>query len=130
MQNIEDEISKFLKERGWNNLRPSDLAKSVVIEAAELLEVFQWSNVTIEETKKDERRMAEVKKELADVLIYAIDLAVLLDLDTEKIILDKLQHVKAKYPADLMRKSLDTGAEPGHGKDYIDIKQEYRRKGL
>lgn len=130
MKNIEDTIREYLTERGWDKLRPSDLAKSLIIEAAELLEIFQWSSMTIEETKQDEKRMAEIKKELADVLIYCLDMAVLLDLDTEKIIMDKLHHIKTKYPAELMRKDAEHETGSGNSNVYLDIKQEYRRKGL
>jgi hypothetical protein len=51
MKNIESAIHKFLVERGWDKLRPSDLAKSISIEAAELLEIFQWVSMDIEKTK-------------------------------------------------------------------------------
>jgi len=77
MKNIESEIKRFLVERGWDKLRPSDLAKSISIEAAELLEVFQWTSLDIEETKRDTQRMEDIKKELADVFIYAIEMAIL-----------------------------------------------------
>ncbi|HWZ66177.1 MAG TPA: nucleotide pyrophosphohydrolase [Patescibacteria group bacterium] len=129
MHNIEDTVREYLIERGWDKLRPSDLAKSIIIEAAELLEIFQWSSLTIEETKQDEKRMAEIKKELADVFIYCLDMAVLLDLDTEKIIMDKLEHIKNKYPAELMRKDAKHETGSGNSDLYLGIKQEYRRKG-
>ena len=90
MKNIELEIQKYLDERRWNKLRPSDLAKSISIEAAELLEIFQWSSVNIEETKKNQHMMEEIKNELADVLIYAFDMAVLLGIDTNQILLYNL----------------------------------------
>jgi NTP pyrophosphatase (non-canonical NTP hydrolase) len=130
MEDIEQHIRTYLQERGWDHLRPSDVAKSISIEAAELLEVFQWSSLTIEETQADPRRMEQIKKELADVLIYALDLAVLLELDTKDIILQKLEHIKKKFPAELMRKSAQEG--PGSGNDplYLKIKQDYRRRNL
>lgn len=98
MQDLEQEIRSYLSERGWSNLRPSDVAKSIVIEAAELLEHFQWNNLSIEKTKADAARFEEIKKELADVFIYALDMSVILGLDTKQIILDKLKLVKEKYP--------------------------------
>lgn len=97
MKYLEEEISKYLKERKWDNLRPSDVAKSISIESAELLELFQWSSLTIDETKQDERLLSEIKKELADVFIYALDMAVILNLDTEQIIREKLKQVRKKY---------------------------------
>ena len=98
MKTLEDKIRIFLSERGWDKLRPSDLAKSISIEAAELLEVFQWTSMDIERTKRDAIRMEEIKKELADVFIYSIEMAVLLNLDVREIVNDKLELVREKYP--------------------------------
>jgi dCTP diphosphatase len=127
MKKLESEIREYLVERGWDTLRPSDVAKSISIEAAELLELFQWSSTTIEETKADEKLMTELKKELADVLIYVLDMAVLLDLDTEAIVREKLEYIRNKYPAELMKKNAHD--EPGSGADpeYVRVKQEYRK---
>ena len=126
MKSIESEIKKFLVERGWNQLRPSDLAKSISIEAAELLEIFQWTSMDIKETKRDVGKMEKIKKELADVFIYAIEMAVLLNLDAEEIVKSKLEQVKKKYPAELMRKNAK--AESGSGTDpqYWKIKNSAR----
>jgi len=127
MKNIESEIRKYLEERGWDKLRPSDLAKSICIESAELLEIFQWSSVTIDEAKQNSRMMDYIKQELADVLIYAFDMAVLLNLDTEKIIKDKLDLVKKKYPAELMRKNAKAESGSGNDSAYLDIKKQHRQ---
>ena len=127
MKNIEIEIRKYLEERGWDKLRPSDLAKSICIESAELLEVFQWSSITIEEAKQNSQLMEQIKKELADVFIYAFDMAVLLNLDTEKIIRDKLDFVKKKYPAELMRKNAKAESGSGNDPTYLDIKKQHRK---
>ena len=122
MKNFESEIKKFLVERDWDRLRPSDLAKSISIEAAELLEIFQWTSMDIKETKSDAGKVEDIKKELADVFIYAIEMAVLLNLDVEEIVKSKLEQVKKKYPAELMRKNAK--AESGSGTDpkYWKIK--------
>lgn len=127
MEKIEKKIKKHLVDRGWDQLLPGDLAKSIVIESGELLELFQWHNPTVAEVKKDKEKLVEIKKELADVLIYCLDLSVTLGLNTEKIILDKLAHVQKKYPAKLMRER--AGKEPGELDIYWKIKKEYRRKG-
>lgn len=126
MKNIEKSVRKFLRERGWDKLRPGDLAKSVSIEAAELLEIFQWSNPELTELKNDPKKLARAKEELADVLIYALDLSVTLGLDTEKIIRDKMAINAKKYPGALMRKTARK-REPGTDKIYWRIK-EARRK--
>ena len=128
MKKYENEIKKYLKERSWDNLHPGDIAKSVSIEASELLELFQWTNPSLEEVKKDKEKMEQIKKELADVLMYCFDMSVLLGLNTGKILLDKLEKVKQKYPAHLFKnrnKKVDAGSE----EIYWKIKKEHRRKG-
>ena len=129
MKKLENKIYKYLKERGWHTLRPSDIAKSVMIEGAELLELFQWENLSLGDVKKNKEKVEAVKKELADVLIYAIEMAVLLKIDTEKIITDKLEHVAKKYPAKLMRKNSKKGSGSGEDSEYWRIKNEYRKNG-
>ena len=126
MRGIEQAVLSYLTERGWDKLRPSDVAKSISIEAAELLEIFQWSSMSIEETKADPKKMDQIKKELADVFIYAFDMAVLLDLDTETIIKEKLEFVRNKYPAPLMKASAQEGPGSGNDAEYLRIKEEHR----
>ena len=129
MKDLEKSIKKFLTTRRWDTLRPSDLAKSIIIEGAELLELFQWENLPLEDVKKDKEKLQAIKKELADVLIYCIQMAVLLELDTEKIIRKKLAHANKKYPAKLLRANAQKGAGSGADAAYWKIKSAYRRKG-
>jgi NTP pyrophosphatase (non-canonical NTP hydrolase) len=85
-------LRQFVSERNWQQFHtPENLAKSISIESAELLELFQWSEPSGSE---------DIKDELADVLTYCILLADKYDLDVEKIILEKLEKTKAKYPID------------------------------
>ena len=121
MKELEKEIATYLNERGWNAMTPSDMAKSISIEAAELLEIFQWDNKTIADTKADEKRMQKIKAELADVFIYCLDMAVLLEIDSESIIRGKLDHNKKKYPAKEMAHN------KGHER-YLEIKKQYRNE--
>lgn len=128
MKKYENEIRKYLKERDWDNLRPADIAKSISIESAELLELFQWTNKSLEEVKGNKEDVELIKKELADVLIYCLDMSVLLGFDTGKILLDKLEKIKQKYPAHLFKnrnKEVDAGSES----IYWKIKKEHRKKG-
>lgn len=91
MKNVIKEITKFNEDRDWDQFHsPSNLAKSIVIEASELLECFQWSNNDF-----DKQHVCE---ELADVMNYCILLAEKLDVNIEEIILDKLEQNKQKYP--------------------------------
>lgn len=128
MKTIEKKIYKYLKERKWDNLRPADLAKSIMIEGAELLELFQWENLSLDEINKNKDKVGEIEKELADVLISAIEMAVLLKIDTEKVIRNKLAYIGKKYPAKLMRAIKNK--KPGTENEYWRIKKEYRKRGL
>jgi len=92
MKNIVDEIIRFRNERGWeSNDKPENLAKSIIIEAAELLENYQWG--------PDHADMENVKEELADVIIYAMAMAYDLGFDIEEMIYQKLEKNAEKYPA-------------------------------
>ena len=128
MKKYEDAIRSYLEERRWDTLRPSDLAKSISIEASELLEIFQWTNPSLEEVKNDAKKLEAIKKELADVLIYCFDLSVLLGFDTGEILMAKLEKIKEKYPAHLFKdrdRTIDAGSED----IYWKIKKEHRMKG-
>jgi dCTP diphosphatase len=94
-QSVRDEIAAFVAERDWAQFHsPENLAKSIAIEAGELLECFQWN------ADADEAR---VREELADVLTYCLLLAERIGADPEQIILDKLASTRAKYPVDKAR---------------------------
>ncbi|MFH0857279.1 MAG: nucleotide pyrophosphohydrolase [Candidatus Magasanikbacteria bacterium] len=121
MEEIIQKQERFMKERGWDNLNPGDLAKSIMIEGAELLELFQWVNPTKEELMSDTEKMEKIKKELADVLIYALDLAISLNIDPKKIILEKIEMNEKKFPAEKM-------ITDDWYKNYLLIKKEQRDK--
>lgn len=92
MKELIEEIDKFNKERDWDQFHsPENLAKSISIEAGELLECFQWNN----NFNKD-----EVCEELADVFTYCIMMAEKLGVDLKEIILKKLDNTRKKYPVD------------------------------
>lgn len=116
------EVRKFMEERGWFDADPADLAKSISIEAAELLEHFQWSNPSVREIQKDKESYSMIEKEIADVLIYSIHMSELLGLDIDKIIKSKLKIAGGKYSVDKIK------GKPGSA-NYHKIKQEWRAKG-
>lgn len=90
-----DALRVFAEEREWQQFHsPSNLAKSISIEAAELLELFQWS---------DDADRGEVADELADVLHYCIALARVMDFDLDEILLSKLEKTRLKYPVEHTR---------------------------
>ena len=86
-----ERIRKFTSDRDWDQFHsPANLAKSISIEANELLECFQWSD--------DSYNIAEVKEELADVLVYCQNLLAKLGLDIDEIINLKMDINEKKYP--------------------------------
>ncbi len=90
-------LRAFVDERDWSQFHnPENLAKSISIEAAELLEAYQWNS---------DADLEQVKQELADVLTYAYLLADKLGLDPEAIIAEKLKITEEKYPVDKARGS-------------------------
>lgn len=90
MKKLTKIIKKFNEERDWDQFHsPENLAKSISIEAGELLECFQWNN---------EYYLDEVKEELADIINYCLLMADKLGVDPEQIILDKMEKTAMKYP--------------------------------
>lgn len=88
-----ERIRKFTEDRDWDQFHsPANLAKSIVIEAAELLECFQWSD--------EEYDLQHVKEELADVMVYSQNLLDKLGLDADEIINMKMTQNEKKYPVD------------------------------
>ncbi|WP_317437641.1 nucleotide pyrophosphohydrolase [Thomasclavelia spiroformis] len=86
------EIIEFNKERDWDQFHsPENLAKSIAIEAGELLECFQWNNDYDKEA---------VCEELEDVVNYCIVMADKLNVDLEEIVLNKLEKNRQKYPVE------------------------------
>ncbi len=92
MEELMKEIEQFNKERDWNQFHSlENLAKSISIEAGELLECFQWNN------NYDKDKVCE---ELADIFTYCIMMADKLGVDPQKIIFKKLDKTRKKYPVD------------------------------
>lgn len=95
-----DDLRAFREERNWMQFHnPKDLAISISLEAAELLEAFQWSG----SDTSGKGRENKIREELADVFIYSLYLADVIGLDPVEIIRDKIRVNRAKYPADASR---------------------------
>lgn len=93
MDDLMKEIKEFNVERDWDQFHsPENLAKSIAIEAGELLECFQWNG-----EKYDKK---EVCEELADVFTYCIQMAMKLGVKPEEIIKEKLEKTRKKYPVE------------------------------
>ena len=95
-------VLKFRDDRDWRQFHtPKDLAIYMSLEAAELLEVFQWSGADLE--CRD--RMEQIREELADVLSYCILMADVCGLDLDEIMNEKVGKNEAKYPVEKARGS-------------------------
>lgn len=94
-QSVREEIAAFMAEREWAQFHsPENLAKSIAIEAGELLECFQWDA---------DADPARVRDELADVLTYCMLLADRIGADPSQIVKDKLSKTREKYPVEKAR---------------------------
>jgi NTP pyrophosphatase (non-canonical NTP hydrolase) len=104
---IAKSLRKFAAERDWNQFHtPKNLATSIVIESAELLELFQWSRGQSDwGDLADEKFKNRASEELADILIYAIRFADLAGIDLEQAILEKIEQNTSKYPIEKVRGS-------------------------
>ena len=95
MEEIRSAILKFRDDRNWKQFHtPKDLAISISLEAAELLEVFQWSGTDLVVKEKRDK----IEEELADVLIYCFLMAEAVESDVDAIIAKKLSVNNKKYP--------------------------------
>lgn len=96
-QETMNEVLKFRDDRDWKQFHnPKDLAISISLEAAELLEVFQWSA----EDVTCENKMDKIKEELADVVNYCILMADACGLDLDQIVREKIKRNNEKYPVE------------------------------
>jgi dCTP diphosphatase len=93
LEKLKNRIQKFNDDRDWNQFHtPENLAKSISIEAGELLECFQWNGKNFE--------LQEVKEELADVMNYCIQMSQVLNLDLIQIMNEKMDKTELKYPVE------------------------------
>ena len=102
-------VRHFIEERDWRQFHsPKNLSMSLAIEAAELMEHFQWIEVAASRSIKSEpQKLALVREELADVLCYALALANELEIDLATAVADKMVKNATKYPVELSRGRYD-----------------------
>jgi NTP pyrophosphatase (non-canonical NTP hydrolase) len=100
---LRDLVRVFVDEREWDQFHtPKNLSSALSVEAAELLEHFQWlRDGRVEELGAD--KLVQVRHEMADVLVYLVRLADKLDVDLVSAVQEKMVLNRAKYPADLVR---------------------------
>jgi len=100
---LRDLVRVFVDERDWDQFHtPKNLASALSVEAAELLEHFQWLQTGRAE-ELGAAKLKEVRHEMADVLVYLVRLADKLDVDLFQAVEEKMVLNRAKYPAELVR---------------------------
>lgn len=102
---LKNAVRAFVLERDWGRYHnPKDLAESICIEAAELLQLFQWEKPEEgRDVVDDEAKMLRIEEELADVLLYCLSMANSLEMDLSSAILKKIEVNKKKYPVNLFK---------------------------
>jgi dCTP diphosphatase len=102
IKDLKGAIGKFIDERHWNPYHdPKNLSMSIAIEAAELMEIFQWEDsASSRATCRQSATIDKVKDEIADVIIYALSMARVLDIDVSSAIVEKIEKNKIRYPVD------------------------------
>ena len=103
LQDLKEKMAAFVHERDWEQFHtPKNLSMSIAIEAAELMEHFQWLTVEASQTLPTEA-LQDIGEELADIVIYSLSLANALQLDLADTVLAKMEKNIRKYPSDKVR---------------------------
>lgn len=121
IQKLKSAVTKFRDERGWrerNNAK--NLSVSLVLEATELLEHFQWDDATEEEIKNDKNKSREIAYEMADCFVYLFAFSERMGIDIATSVLKKLALTAKKYPlSHFNKKHQDI-------EYYYQVKKRYR----
>lgn len=121
VEDLKKEIEKYQEKRGWNETNPKDMVLSLVLEAAELLEHFQFKSS--EEVVKEARLRGPICDELADVLWWVLAMGNRLEIDVARAFEVKLRKNEEKYPAE----AFDKDKTPEERRRiYYRIKAKYR----
>ena len=116
LHTIRDTIRTFVDERDWDQFHtPKNLACALSVEVAELLEHFQWLQAG-QRAELGDAKLEQVRREMADVMVYLVRMADKLDVDLGAAVIEKMALNRVKYPADLVR---------GDSRKY----NEYKGKG-
>ncbi len=100
-----DLVDDFVAERQWQRFHdPKNLSASIAIEAAELMEHFQWlRSDELAAVRQDQQKMAEIREEIADIAAYLLSFASVMDIDVSSALADKMKKNASKYPAEKYR---------------------------
>ncbi len=103
---LQERIRDFIRERDWEKFHsPKNLAVSLAVEAAELLEVFQWTDPSYEDIRGDQTLLHRVQEELADIHIYLLNLFDNLVISALEATMEKLRGNAERYPVEVVRGS-------------------------
>ena len=103
LHQLNEEVNLFVEERDWDLFQtPKNLSMALIVEAAELVEHFQWMRPEESDSLTNDKK-EKVAEELADILIYAVRLADRLGINLEQSAKDKLPKNRRKYPVDKAR---------------------------
>ncbi|MFC2034216.1 nucleotide pyrophosphohydrolase [Chloroflexota bacterium] len=105
VQQLRNLVQKFVDDRDWSKYHnPKDLAISIAIEASELLELFQWIKENqLAKITENPKKLVELKEELADIIIYCLSLANVLDVDVSRAVVEKISKNEEKYPTEKVK---------------------------
>jgi NTP pyrophosphatase (non-canonical NTP hydrolase) len=102
---LQEKLRTFVKERDWDKFHnPKNLAMSLIVESAELVEIFQWLTPT-ESKNLDDNTIEQVRDEIADILIYLVRFCDVLEIDLFDAAFKKIKKNQLKYPAQLVKGS-------------------------
>ena len=98
-------VDDFVAERQWERFHdPKNLSMAMAIEAGELMEHFQWlRSDELDSVKEDERKMAQIREEVADIAAYLLSFASTMGIDLSSALKHKMKKNALKYPADKFR---------------------------
>jgi NTP pyrophosphatase (non-canonical NTP hydrolase) len=116
IQRIQSELAKFAAERDWEQFHsPKNLVMAVAGETGELVALFQWlTEIESLNIAADPLKLARIQEEMADVFIYLIRLAHVLNLDIEKIVADKIAENAKRYPIEISKGNAIRYSERGN----------------
>ena len=105
LEDLKKAVQNFVHAREWEKYHnPKDLAEGICVEAAELLQLFQWmSHEEVQAFRDDPSGMERLKEELADVFIYCLSMANAMDIDLAGSVMRKLEINRKKYPTEMYR---------------------------
>lgn len=105
IQELKERIARFAREREWDQFHsPKNLSMALAVEAAELMELFQWkTEPETSDIRSDQQAIRRVREEIADVAVYLLNLCNRLDIDLAVAIVDKLAQNARKYPVSLVK---------------------------